>query len=262
MKELITIEWMKLRRMMTLKVILIIYAIVVPTIYLCLSLIEIPMAQGPQGEMISWSFPTSAFEFPSSYHFATYVSSWFNLMVGVILIVFTCNELKYKTQRQNVIDGLSKRDVILSKFYVVFLFSAAITLYTFLIGFVVGLFNSGFSDVFDGIEHVGVYFVSTLGYFTFAFFFANLVKSPALAIIFYILSTFLEGIIGFIAVQKYVQFFPLSTFSDLVTFPLSILPEPPPDPYIWSTPERTALAAVYIFIFVAISYFVIKRRDI
>lgn len=253
---------MKLRRMMTLKVILIIYAIIVPTIYLCLSLINIPMAVGPEGEMISWTFPSSAFEFPSSYHFATYISSWFNLMVGVILIVFTCNELKYKTQRQNVIDGLSKRDVIMSKFYVVFLFSAAITLYTFLIGFVIGVINSGFSSMFDGIEHIGVYFVSTLGYFTFAFFFANLVKSPALAIIFYILSTFLEGIIGFIAVQKYVQFFPLSTFSDLVTFPLSILPEPPPDPHIWSTPERTALALVYIAIFVAISYFVIKKRDI
>lgn len=262
MKELITIEWMKLRRMMTLKVILIIYAIVVPTIYLCLSFLEFPMAQGPNGELINWTFPSSAFEFPSSYHFATYISSWFNLMVGVILIVFTCNELKYKTQRQNVIDGLSKRDVILSKFYVVFLFSAAITLYTFLIGFVIGVINSGFSSMFDGIEYVGVYFVSTLGYFTFAFFFANLVKSPAVAIILYLLSTFLEGIIGFIAVQKYVQFFPLSTFSDLVTFPISILPEAPPDPYIWGTPERTALAGVYIAIFVIISYLVIKRRDI
>ena len=262
MIELITIEWMKLRRMMTLKIILIIYAIVVPTIYLCLSLLEIPMAETPGGELIKWTFPSRAYKFPSSYHFATYISCWFNLMVGVILIVFTCNELKYKTQRQNVIDGLSKRDVILSKFYVVFLFSAGITFYTFLIGFIIGIINSGFSDVFGGIEHVGVYFVSTLGYFTFAFFFANLVRSPAVAIILYILSTFLEGIIGFIAVQKYAQFFPLSTFSDLVTFPMDILPDPPPDPHFWSTPERTILAAVYILIFVIISYFVIKRRDI
>lgn len=262
MRELIAIEWMKLRRMMTMKVILIIYALIVPTIYLCLSLIEIPIAQGPEGELINWSFPKDTYQFPNSYHFATYISSWFNLMVGVILIVFTCNELKYKTQRQNVIDGLSKIDVIMSKFYVVFLFSAAITLYTFLIGFVIGLINGGFSNVFDGIHHIGVYFVSTLGYFTFAFFFANLVKLPALAIIFYILSTFLEGIIGFIAVQKYVQFFPLSTFSDLVSFPLSVLPEPPPDPYMLGQLARTGLAAVYIIIFIAISYFVIKRRDI
>ncbi|TNF49848.1 MAG: hypothetical protein EP305_01735 [Bacteroidetes bacterium] len=254
MNKLITIEWMKLRRLMTMKVILIIFAVVVLSIYLGLSLMSFPIAKG-----VNWQFPTETYTFPNAYHFSAYISSWFNLMIGVIIIVFVTNELKYKTQRQNVIDGLSKRDVILSKFYVVFVLSAVITLYTFLVGFLVGVINDGFSNMFDGIHHIAVYFISTLGYFTFAFFFANLVRLPALAIVLYILSTFLEGIIGFIAVQKYAQFFPLSTFSDLIPVPMLDMAK---QGFIWGQWGRTGLALIYITIFVLISYWVIKRRDI
>ena len=254
MNKLITIEWMKLRRLMTMKVILIIFAVVVPSIYLGLSLMSFPIAKG-----VNWQFPTETYTFPNAYHFSAYISSWFNLMIGVIIIVFVTNELKYKTQRQNVIDGLSKRDVILSKFYVVFVLSAVITLYTFLVGFLVGVINDGFSNMFEGIHHIAVYFISTLGYFTFAFFFANLVRLPALAIVLYILSTFLEGIIGFIAVQKYAQFFPLSTFSDLIPVPMLDMAK---QGFIWGQWGRTGLALIYIAIFVMISYWVIKRRDI
>ena len=118
MRDLVAIEWMKLRRLATMKVILIIYALTVPVIYYCLSYIKL----GP------FSMPESIFQFPDSYNFAAYIASWFNLLIGVIIMVFTSNEIKYKTQRQNVIDGLSKRDVIVSKFIVVFLFAVATTI--------------------------------------------------------------------------------------------------------------------------------------
>jgi len=246
--KLIHIEWMKLKRLNTMKVILLIYAMLVPTIFLCFSLIEIA----------GWKFPETIYSFPEVYHYVTYVSSWFNLMIGVIIIVFTTNELKYRTQRQNVIDGLSKKEIIMSKFYVVLLLSIVITLYTFLVAFIFGVINGSMGDLFDGLHYIGVYFISTLGYFVFAYFFANLIKLPALAIIFYLLSTFLEGIFGFISVKQYVQFFPLSTFSDLI--PPPILPQGVD--FIWGQGGRTAVAVVYILIFVATSYFVIRKRDI
>jgi ABC-type transport system involved in multi-copper enzyme maturation permease subunit len=245
---------MKLRRLMTMKAILIIFAIIVPAIYLGLSLMKFPVT--PQ---VVFTFPESTYTFPNAYHFSAYISSWFSLLIGVIIIVFVSNELKYKTQRQNVIDGLSKKDIIMAKFYVVFLLSAAITIYTFLVGFIIGVINDGFDNMFDGIHHIAVYFISTLGYFTFAFFFANLVRLPALAIVLYILSTFVEGIVGFIAVQQYAQFFPLSTFSDLIPVPMLDMAK---QGFIWGQWGRTGLALIYIAIFVIISYWVIKKRDI
>jgi len=252
MMKLIGIEWMKLKRLNTLKAILLIYAVVVPTMYLLLSYIQV----GPL------SFPAEAFQAPDAYQMVAWTASWFNLMVGVIIIVFTTNELKYRTQRQNVIDGLSKREVIISKFLVILGLSVAVSFYTFLVAFVVGLINGGDATMFDGVEFIGVYFISTLGYFSFAFFFANLVRLPALAIVIYVFSTLIEGIVGWIAAQEYVQFFPLTTFAKLSPFPMHFFTQPQPNPYLMETGARSALAMVYVIIFIVISYLVIKRRDI
>jgi ABC-type transport system involved in multi-copper enzyme maturation permease subunit len=183
-------------------------------------------------------------------------------MVGVIIIVFATNELKYKTQRQNVIDGLSKRDIIVSKFIVIIGLTLFVTVYTFLVGLVAGLYN-GVGSPLDGIEFIGVYFISSLGYFSFAFFFANLIRLPALAIVIYIFSTIIENIVGFIAAQEYVQFFPLTTFSQLSPFPMHYWVAPGrPNPLLMDTMERSILAMVYVIIFMISSYWIIKRRDV
>ncbi len=185
-------------------------------------------------------------------------------------MVFTSNEIKYKTQRQNVIDGLSKRDVIFAKFGIVFLFSVVTTLYVGLIGLIFGLiYSPNVSEIFNGVEQVGAYFLTTLGYFSFAFFFANVIRMQALAIILYIFSTFIESIIGFIVAQEYSQFFPLTTFSNLIPFPW----KPPmfeqmtdmqevPQQFMLGQSWSAVIAIIYIIIFVVVSYWVIKRRDI
>lgn len=250
--KLIGIEWMKLKRLMTMKIILLVYAVLVPVIYFLLSYIQV----GPL------RIPIQGYQFPDAYQLVGWTAGWFNLMVGVIIIVFTTNEIKYKTQRQNVIDGLSKRDVILSKFFVILGLSVVVTLYTFLIGFITGLVNGGGGSAMDGIEFIAIYFISTLGYFSFAFFFANLVRLPALAIVIYIFSTIIEGIVGFIAIQEYVQFFPLTTFAELSPFPSHFFLRPQPNPHLMGDLGRSLLALFYIFIFVISSYWIIKRRDV
>ena len=258
MKNLIAIEWMKLRRLVTMKVILILYAITVPVIYFSLGYIKV----GP------FSLPESIYQFPDSYAYVAYVASWFNLLVGVIIMVFTSNELKYKTQRQNVIDGLSKRDVIFAKFIVVFLFALVVSLYVALVGLIFGLiYSDSPAQLFSGLEQIGAYFLSTLGYFAFAFFFANVVRMQALAIVLYLFSTIIESILGLIVAQNYSQFFPLQTFSNLVENPFMKLIEAPegqeiPDQFIMGQGVSALFAVFYILCFIFISYWVIKRRDI
>lgn len=259
MMKLAAIEWMKLRRLNTMKVILLIYAGLLPVIYLLYSQLQF----GP------FHVTRDIYIFPDVYPTMAWTSSIFNLIIGVIIIVFTCNEIKYKTQRQNVIDGMNKREVILSKFVVVFAFSIAVTLYTFLLAMIFGLINGG-ANAFEGIEQIGVYFIMTLGYFSFAYFFANMVKLPALAIILYLVSTFVEWIVGLIAIQKYVQFLPLTSFSDLVPFPYIIfnksvgmnIKADQAANDLMSQGEQTLLAIGYITVFMVVSYLVIKKRDI
>lgn len=259
MMKLIQLEWMKLRNLNTLKIILLIYGIVLPGIYLLYSQLQF----GP------FNVTSEVYQFPEVYGMMAWTSSWFNLIIGVIIIVFTTNEIKYKTQRQNLIDGLKKSDIILAKFLVVVGLAAAVSLYVFLLAFVFGLINGG-TGMFDGIDQIGVYFIMTLGYFAFAFFFANLVKLPALAIILYLLSTVIEGILGFLTIQDYVQFLPLSTFKGLVPFPTIIfqksigieMDSEIANATFLTQGMRTLLAFGYMSVFLIVSYAVIKRRDI
>ena len=133
MMNLVFIEWLKLKRLVTFKVILILYAVLLPLFFYSLSEIS----------LFKYFYSDSIYTFPKVYHYVTYMSSFFNLMLGVIIVLFTCNEIKYKTQRQNMIDGLSKREMILSKFYVILLMSLFITLYAFLVAICFGMSTQG-----------------------------------------------------------------------------------------------------------------------
>jgi hypothetical protein len=246
MIHLLSIEWLKLKRLITLRVILIVYAILLPLIFYSLSLMSV------NGTF----YDNSIYKFPDVYHYVTYISSFFNLLIGVIIVVFTCNEIKYKTQRQNLIDGLSKKDLILSKFYVVMTLSVLITLYTFLIALIFGLCN-GSTDFLNGIRYIAFYQLSTFGYFIFAFFLSNLLKNPALSIVFYLLSTFLEGIAGLIA-KDYSQFFPLSTLSNLI--PIPVLPDG--FQYAMTEVQTASLGLFYALAFMLLSYYILSKRDV
>jgi hypothetical protein len=246
MIHLLSIEWLKLKRLITLRVILIVYAILLPLIFYSLSLMSV------NGTF----YDNSIYKFPDVYHYVTYISSFFNLLIGVIIVVFTCNEIKYKTQRQNLIDGLSKKDLILSKFYVVMALSVLITLYTFLIALIFGLCN-GSTDFLNGIRYIAFYQLSTFGYFIFAFFLSNLLKNPALSIVFYLLSTFLEGIAGLIA-KDYSQFFPLSTLSNLI--PIPVLPDG--FQYAMTEVQTASLGLFYALAFMLLSYYILSKRDV
>ena len=201
MKRLLTIEWLKLKHLSTLKVILMVYAILLPLIFYCLSLMPI----------YDQVYNHQIYQFPDVYHYVTYISSFFNLLIGVIIVVFTCNEIKYKTQRQNLIDGLSKKELILSKFYVVAVILVVITLYTFSLQLYLG-FPMVQRMFLMELDTLGFIKLPLLGILFSLFFWPIFLKNPALSIVFYLLSTFLEGMTGLFA-KDYSQFFPLSTFS-------------------------------------------------
>lgn len=248
MMKLLQIEWLKLRHLNTMKVILLIYALLVPLIYGLLAFLD---------DSLKIFMVKPMYDFPNTFQYVTYIASFFNLMLGVIIIVFTENELVYKTQRQNIIDGMNKKEVILSKFLVVIILSLVVTIYTAIVGLSFGVINGGLSD-FGGIDYLLTYFISTLGYFSFAYFFANLIRIPALAIVLYLLSTTIEGLLGWLSIKVYVQFLPLTTFASITPAPTVVH-----DDFhfldLWS---RAGFAIVYVIALFIISYFVIKRRDI
>lgn len=267
MKQLFTIEFIKLRKLKSLQVIFLIYAVISPVaIYAISSFITNFM--GPFLPK-NWS----ALQFPDVWAVATYSASYFNVMMGILAVIVISNEYTYKTLRQHVIDGLSIKKAILGKFIVLLSFSLIITLYTFLTGLIFGLVNTTSEVHFlTGISSIGLYFIQTMCYFSFAFFIAVLLKRTAVSITLFILSFIAETIIGisisYGGFQTIYAYMPLNAFSKLTPFP--ILQEMIKAgqersgnvPVVLDTPINIAVCVGYMLIFFWIAYFALKRRDL
>ncbi|RFC54096.1 ABC transporter permease [Brumimicrobium aurantiacum] len=267
MKQLLKIEFLKLRKLKSLQVIFFIYFLVLPVvIYTISSFITNFMA------VLLPPF-WKPFIFPYIWEIATYSASYFNILMGVLAVIIITNEFNFKTFRQHLIDGLSLPKAIFSKFLVVLVFALIITLYTFATGLIFGLVNSTDGLPFtEGLEIIGAYFLQTLCYFSFAFFIAVLVKKTAVAIILFILSFMVETIIGvsfsFNGFQTVYAYMPLNAFSKLTPFPiLKEVVEAGQQrsgnvPVILDTPINLAVCCGYMFLFFMVSYFILHDRDL
>jgi hypothetical protein len=79
------------------------------------------------------------FNFPYIWHFNTYMVSIIKILLAIVIISMFTTEYSNRTLKQNLIDGLSKKEFILSKFYTLVAFSLASTVLVFLVSLVLGL---------------------------------------------------------------------------------------------------------------------------
>ena len=110
------------------------------------------------------------YNFPIVWHITTFFSAQFKFFFAIVVVSMIGNEYSNKTIKQNLIDGLSKKEFILSKFYTIVFFSLVSTLLIFLISVVVGLIYSSYSEfniIIREMEFLLAYFVKLLGYFSF-----------------------------------------------------------------------------------------------
>jgi len=266
MKQLLSIEYAKLKKLTSIKVIFLVYVAIVPLwmLFMGFFFTNSPVPFFPSEKEL--------YSFPGVWRFITYSASFFNILMGVTVVIITCNEIHFRTMRQNIIDGLTKKQFILGKFLVILCIAAIVSLYTAIVGFLIGGFYSGFGGFYENIHYVPTYFLQTLGYFSFAFFFAVLVRKPALSIIFFVVSFIVEFIIGIIlnaAVSEVpYQFFPLNVFSKLTPVPFfeKIMAmqkaETGQDYWVMPTWGQYLLVAFYLCLFFLIAYRVLKKRDV
>lgn len=125
----------------------------------------------------------------------TYIMSFGKILLAIIIINSISNEFTYGTYRQNIIDGLSKKQYFLSKWSM----SILITLVTtFLVGIMIVLVShhyNGSTDLFKNAHFLGGLFVEYLTYVAFAMFFTFLFKRSVFAILSLVFFPMVEGIL-------------------------------------------------------------------
>ena len=223
------------------------------------------------------------YQFPNIWTFFPWVASWFNIFLTIVLITLVGNEFSFRTFRQNVIDGLSRNDLISGK--LLFIFTIAI--YTFIMVLIAvlifGLINTEditFNIMLDHSYLLFVYFIQAIGYMTLGLLFAMLFRNTALSIILFILYFPVEGIIRLFFKQEARRFFPLKIISNLTPRP-EVLTMASETEYTGPTgtsqldlteigilPEELPLgltvliASGYIGFFIALSIILINKRNL
>ncbi|NKI32929.1 ABC transporter permease [Croceivirga thetidis] len=223
------------------------------------------------------------FNFPYIWHFNTFVTAIFKLFLAIVIVSMMANEYSNKTIKQNLIDGLSKKEFILSKFLTVVSFSAISTLFVFVVSLILGLIYSDyneFSIIFSDLEFLLAFFVKLVGFFSFCLFLGIFVKRSAFALGFLILWQVFEGFVrGMLRWKVFdgkgtdavMAFFPLNAMFKLIDEPFSRLSavqnvasqigeEFKLDYYVHWYEILIVLGWTAIFIY--LSYALLKKRDL
>ncbi|MDR7371239.1 ABC transporter permease [Flavobacterium aquidurense] len=224
------------------------------------------------------------FNFPFIWHFNTYVAAWLKFFLAIVIVSMMANEYSYGTLKQNLIDGLSKKEFILSKFLTVALFALCSTVFVFVMSLLLGLSFSSYTQfdiIFMDLDYLLAFFVKLTGFFSFCLFLGILVKRSAFALGFLLVWSIIEAIIrGFLTFKVFpnsntadniVQFLPLESMSNLIVNPaprLAVVKTIGNQIGIDTTMDYSVhysailIVLVWTFLFVYFSYKLLKNRDL
>jgi len=205
------------------------------------------------------------YHFPDIWQNLTYVSTYFQLVLAIVVIVSVTNEFSYKTIRQNIIDGMDRKDFLTSKVMMVFMLSITATLFVFLIGLVTGLIYSPETElrfIFTNIEFIPAFFLATFSYLMMVLLFAIIIKRAGLAIGIVLIYPALEYAFGASlpdVMDPILPYLPQHAINALVKVPFQRYVFMEIQDYV--DPLSVAVVVGYIILFILLAYRSLVKRD-
>ena len=254
MLKLLKVEWMKVKNYTTFWVLSILYLIsVFGATYISHLLYESRPKQdgGAAGAIIG-----KPFDFPDVWHMVSFTSSFLMFMLGLLVIISITNEYSYKTHRQNVIDGWSRKQFITAKMLITVVIALVATLAVFITALLFGL-KEGTTFSFEKVEYVGYFFIQALSYSAAALLFSLLFKRSGITIgVYFLYSTIIENMLAGL-LNKYAdnigRYLPLETTDNLIRIPVfKVIVNQLTASY--NTEALLAMSAVYLALYYFISY--------
>jgi ABC-2 type transport system permease protein len=223
MKELLFIEWLKVKRYRTFWVLIILFILLLPLWNAEIANGLIKLGGGGKNGM---NFLDTAYSFPQVWANLGFWGSIFILFIAILVIIITTNEYGFRTNRQNVIDGWSKVQYFHAKVGMVIALSCFSTAYLLVLGIIFGgIYSGSFGNLFSEFQQVAWFFLLSLDYLGFALLIALWIKRSGLAIGLFLLysmiiENILKGIINHFSDTPYGDLLPLQASDELLPFPM------------------------------------------
>lgn len=275
MLRLLQLELQKLLLNKTSKV-LIFISFILPFFVILLSSLKIPVF----GFFTLELGELGVFNFPVIWHLTTFFASQFKFFFAIVVVSMIGNEYSNKTLKQNLIDGLSKKEFILSKFYTIVFFSLVSTILIGLISLCIGLYYSSYNEfgiIIQEMNYLLGYFVKLVGFFSLCLFLGMLVKRSAFALAFLFVLYLFEWLVFWGAYEifgnadsafKVKNFMPLESMYKLIDQPfqrvaMTKFPEKAELVYDYAVHwYEIAIVLGWTALFIFLSYRLLKKRDL
>ena len=213
------------------------------------------------------------YDFPDIWQNTSWLGSFGKILIAFIVIISVNNDISYNTMRQNIIDGVSKKEFILSKFSLVLFLAFVCTAALFISGLVTGFIYSSVTDIkyiLDGLEFVLAYFYQLVVFSMLAFLVGLVIKKAGFAIVLlFFYSSFLEPIATAILqhadpikdqTEWLAKFFPVYSINNLIHVPfLRYFFQEIQDTILW---HEWLIATAWLGIFTYLIVFILNKKDL
>jgi ABC-type transport system involved in multi-copper enzyme maturation permease subunit len=281
MKRLIRIEWLK--NFTYFPVILfssIYFGLIIGFTLMCAQTIPI---FGISIKLLDQGF----LNFPQIWNFLTYFAGLLKIFLGLIVIFTISNEFSNKLFKQNIIDGLSRKEFLFSKVLTITLLSLLSTGIVVSMGLILGFSfskSTGLNLIFKESYFIIGYFLKLFSFLTFLLFITVLLKRVVFVFLTFFIWWVIEIILTIIEYQSKViekfddlgnrtiinpelitDYLPLNTMSKLVEEPfqrIRLIESMTGGKYIFEIPYLAVITAIgYSLLFLYGTFYIMKKRD-
>jgi ABC-type transport system involved in multi-copper enzyme maturation permease subunit len=207
------------------------------------------------------------FDFVDIWQNLAYITFLFKYILAFVVIISICLEYSNKTIRQNFIDGLSRRDFLISKLGLIAFLTILSGVMITVLGLILGMLYSPVKSlpfVVLNMEFVLAHMLEVFSFLSFALLIATLLRRTGFAIVLFVIyATSIEPMVTMIMKYHYelpTWYFPMASISNIVRvpFPKYIFREVQD----FVSLQDVLVACGWTAIFLFLTYRLIKSRDV
>jgi len=214
--------------------------------------------------------------FPEIWQNITFFASirYILILPATVIIILITNEFTNKTIRQNIVNGLSRKEFLFSKLQLIFLISLLITIVLTTGTLILGMINTdaySLAMVLKKISFAGGFFIQLFSILVFAFFAGFLLRNTGLTIaIFTVYALIIEPVLYWILKipklqpNNISQFLPVNSVVRVVEYPYFPILKKLGG---LNVQEQISLLdctvpLIYATVMIAVVYWVLSRKDL
>ena len=218
MQHLLYIEWLKIKKYRTFWIL--------SGLFLGLMLVwNVAISNGSLKLGGNINILDSSYTFPSVWDNLAYWTKFFSGLIAILIITLTTNEYQFRTNRQNVIEGLQRQQVFHAKWYLLTVMAIAVTLFMVLEGFAFNLLYGGdISKCIRDTKMILYVQLLTLNYFGFAYTLSLFIRKSGTTVMLFLLYNYIIEIIASQFINGQIgghlgSLLPMQCSADLIPFP-------------------------------------------